>query len=182
MLSPAPGTASVGANPSPRSTTRYVVAEVNEIPPGGRKIVDLDGISVGVFHVNGAYYALLNWCPHQGARLCEGKLWSSLESSVPGEYVTSRPDEIIACIYHGWEFDLRTGQSRCDPDRLRVRAYDVRVEPAATIDNAKPGDQLTAQTFQVAQEGSYIVVDLTRTATGAASIPEEATAAMSSRQ
>ena len=159
---------------TPRSTTRYVVAEANEIPPGGRKIVDLDGISVGVFHINGTYFALLNWCPHQGARLCEGKLWSSLESSVPGEYNTSRQDEIIACIYHGWEFDLRTGQSRCEPERLRVRAYDVRVEP---------GDQLTAQTFQVAQEGSYIVVDLTRTATGAtASIPEEATTAMSSRQ
>ena len=180
MLSPAPGTANSSSSPAPRSTTRYVVAEVGEIPPGGRKIVDLDGISVGVFHINGSYFAILNWCPHQGARLCEGKLWSSLESSVPGEYTTSRPDEIIACIYHGWEFDLRTGQSRCEPERLRVRAYDVRVEPG---DKVAQGDPLTAQTFAVSQEGNYIVVDLARTATGAAaSIPEEATAAMAARQ
>ena len=179
MLSPAPDPSGPSSGPSPRPT-RYVVAEANEIPPGGRKIVDLDGISVGVFHIDGSYFALLNWCPHQGARLCEGKLWSSLESSVPGEYTTSRQDEIIACIYHGWEFDLRTGQSRCEPERLRVRAYDVRIEPGNKV---KQGEQLTAQTFQVAQEGNYLVVDLARTATGAvASIPEEATIAMAARQ
>ena len=147
---------------SPRSTTRYVVAEANEIPPGGRKIVDLDGISVGVFHINDAYYALLNWCPHQAARLCEGKLWSSLEASVPGEYNTTRQDEIIACPWHGWEFDLRTGQSRCEPEKLRVRAYDVRVEEA-------PYGPYVATTFPVSQEGNYIVVDLSRVA---ATVPQ----------
>ena len=150
MLSPAPGP----SGPNSRSTTRYVVAEAGEIPPGGRKIVDLDGISVGVFHVNGAYYALLNWCPHQAARLCEGKLWSSLEASIPGDYQTTRQNEIIACPWHGWEFDLRTGQSRCEPERLRVRAYDVRVEQG----------EIAAKTFQVSQEGNYIVVDLSHTA------------------
>ena len=154
------------APPEPASAThlpirtgpsRFIVAEAGEIPDGGRKILDLDGISVGIFHVGGAYYALLNWCPHQGARLCEGKLWSSLESSGPGDYQTTRRNEIIACIYHGWEFDLRTGQSRCEPERLRVRAYDVRVEDGP----------LVAQTYAVSQEGTYVVVDLSRTATGA---------------
>lgn len=145
-----------GSFPIRTGPSRFVVAEAGEIPEGGRKILDLDGISVGVFHVNGAYYALLNWCPHQGARLCEGKLWSSLEASVPGEYQTTRRNEIIACIYHGWEFDLRTGQSRCEPERLRVRAYDVRVEAGS----------LEAKTYAVAQEGQFIVVDLSRTATG----------------
>ena len=136
--------------------SRYAVAGAGEIPPGGRKIVDLDGISVGVFHANGEYFALLNWCPHQAARLCEGKLWSSVEASVPGDYKTSRDGEILACPWHGWEFDLRTGQSRCEPERLRVRAYDVRVEPAT----------LVAQTYSVSREGSYIVVDLAHTAAG----------------
>jgi hypothetical protein len=56
-----------------------------------------------------------------------------VESSVPGEYRTSRLGEVIACIWHGWEFDLRTGQSWCAPERLRVRAYDVSVEPGAAI-------------------------------------------------
>lgn len=159
-------------DPAPRvrtaATARYVVAEAGEIPPGGRKIVDLDGISVGVFHVNGAYYALLNWCPHQAARLCEGKLWSALEGSVPGDYQTTRHGEIIACPWHGWEFDLRTGQSWCEPERLRVRAYDVRIEPAA---EAKP--PYVAQTFPVSQEGNYIVVDLFRIAATASATSSE---------
>jgi nitrite reductase/ring-hydroxylating ferredoxin subunit len=142
--------------PARAGASRFIVATAGEIPPGGRKIVDLDGISVGVFHVNGQYFALLNWCPHQAARLCEGKLWSALEGSVPGDYQTSRGGEVIACPWHGWEFDLRTGQSWCEPERLRVRAYDVRVEPATQT-------EIAAQTFPVSRDGEFIVVDLLRT-------------------
>lgn len=150
--------------------TRYVVAEAGEIPDGGRKIVELDGISVGVFHVNGEYYALLNWCPHQAARLCEGQLWSAVEASVPGDYQTSRQGEIIACPWHGWEFDLRTGQSWCDPERLRVRAYEVRVEEGERLNDQGMGQGSTvkgpyvAKTFAVTTEGKYVVVDLGRRA------------------
>ncbi len=155
-----------------QTSSRYVVAEAGEIPPGGRKIVDLDGISVGVFYINDQYYALLNWCPHQAARLCEGKLWSALESSVPGDYQTSRDGEIITCPWHGWEFDLSTGQSWCDPERLRVRAYDVSVEqytPEATKAPEAPEAGMrkgpyVATTFSVTSEGQYVVVDLSRTA------------------
>jgi 3-phenylpropionate/trans-cinnamate dioxygenase ferredoxin subunit len=155
--------------------TKYVVAEVGEIPPGGRKIVEVDGRSIGVFHLNGDYFALLNWCPHQGAALCQGQLWSALDAEVPGEYKTSRDGEIIACLWHGWEFDLRTGQSWCDPERLRVRAYDVRVEPGSAIagdgadETAAPAPGMvpgpyTATTFPVTTEGQYVVVDLGRRA------------------
>ena len=158
MTPTAPPTPSAAPSlPIRTGPSRYVVAVAGEIPDGGRKIVDLDGISVGIFHVNDAYYALLNWCPHQAARLCEGKLWSALEGSVPGDYQTSRRHEIIACPWHGWEFDLRTGQSWCEPERLRVRAYDVRLEQG----------EIAAKTFQVSQEGNYIVVDLSRTASAA---------------
>ena len=33
-----------------------------------------DGRSIGVFNVQGQYYALRNQCPHQGAPLCRGKV------------------------------------------------------------------------------------------------------------
>lgn len=153
---------------------RYVVAKTGEIPPGGRKIVELHGRSIGVFNVGGEYCALLNWCPHQGARLCEGRLWSAVEANVPGEYRTSRAGEIIACILHGWEFDLRTGQSWCDPERLRVRSYNVQVEPgsalvsdAADPEAPAPGmvrGPYVAKTFPVTTDGEYVVVDLERAA------------------
>ena len=112
---------------------RYIVGTTDEIQPGQRKIVEIGGRSVGVFNVNGEYFAVLNRCPHQGGSLCHGRQSGVVTSSRPGEYVTSRSGEIIRCPWHGWEFDLRTGQSWFDPRAVRVRRYDVSVEPGALL-------------------------------------------------
>jgi len=50
------------------------VGTTDEIAPGQRKVVEIDGRSIGVFNVDGRYYALRNTCPHAGAPLCEGTL------------------------------------------------------------------------------------------------------------
>jgi 3-phenylpropionate/trans-cinnamate dioxygenase ferredoxin subunit len=107
---------------------KYVVASAEEIPPGGRKIVTVAGRSIGVFNVGGEYFALRNRCPHQGGALCEGKLWGVLRADAPGAFHYSPSREILTCPWHGWEFHVRTGQSWCDPQRLRVRRFDVSVE------------------------------------------------------
>lgn len=112
---------------------RYIVGTVDDIKPGERKIVEIGGRSVGVFNVNGEYFAVLNRCPHQGGSLCSGRQTGLVTSSRPGEYTTSRAGEIIRCPWHGWEFDLRTGQSWFDPRAVRVRRYDVSVEPGALL-------------------------------------------------
>ena len=117
---------------------RFVVGKVEEIPPGGRKIVRVAGRSIGVFNVGGEFYAIRNRCPHQGAALCEGKLWGVLKSDVPGQFEYDGTKEIIACISHGWEFSLKTGQSWCDPQRLRVRAYQVSAEDPTAIGPETP--------------------------------------------
>ena len=57
-----------------RPMARHVVARVDEIPPGERKIVEVAGRSIGVFNVGGEFFALRNRCPHQGGPLCEGRL------------------------------------------------------------------------------------------------------------
>jgi nitrite reductase/ring-hydroxylating ferredoxin subunit len=147
---------------------KYVVATVDEIPSGGRKIVEVGGVSVGVFNLSGDFFALRNRCPHQGGPLCLGKLWGSLEAVVPGEILYSRPGEILACEWHGWEFDIRTGQSWCDPRRLRTRRFPVTVESGATLVAAEEesteervrGPYL-AETFPVTSDGSYLVVEIT---------------------
>lgn len=146
---------------------RYVVAAVDEIPPGGRKIVEVGGRSIGVFNLGDQFVALRNRCPHQGAPLCEGKLWGALESTKPGEFRYSRGGEILACIWHGWEFDLRTGQSWCDPARLRVKRYEVEIEPGAALvedpDAPAPGmvkGPYRAETYPIAVEGEYVVVEV----------------------
>src|SRR5205807_5122389 len=107
--------------------SKHVVARVDEIPPGQRKIVDVAGRSIGVFNLNGEFFALRNRCPHQGGPLCEGRLRGAIEAVVPGEITFSRAGEILTCGWHGGEFDIRTGQSWGDPSRLPVRRYEVRV-------------------------------------------------------
>ncbi|MDE1933763.1 Rieske 2Fe-2S domain-containing protein [Bradyrhizobium sp.] len=136
--------------------TRYVVAPVNELPPGTRRFVTIDERPIAVFNVNGEFFGLLNRCPHQGAALCEGPLIGLAQSSDPGEIEYTRMGEIIRCPWHGWEFDIRTGQSYCEPRRFRTRAYAVNVEPGAVVVKGP----YVAETLNVSVENDYVVVDL----------------------
>lgn len=112
---------------------KYLVGRADDIPPGSRKIVRVAGRSIGVFNVDGEFFAIRNRCPHQGAPLCEGKLWGVLTADTPGHFEYHAGKEILTCIWHGWEFSLRTGQSWCDPQRLRVRSYDISLDEAADV-------------------------------------------------
>ena len=49
---------------------RHAVGSVGEIAPGERKIVEVEGRSIGVFNVRGTYVAVLNVCPHALAPVC----------------------------------------------------------------------------------------------------------------
>jgi 3-phenylpropionate/trans-cinnamate dioxygenase ferredoxin subunit len=102
------------------ATRTWPVARVDEIPPGGRKIVGVAGYSIGVFNVNGVFVAVLNVCPHELGPVCLGRVDGTTLPSAPGEYRWGREGEILACPWHGWEFDLLTGQALTDRRRLRL--------------------------------------------------------------
>ena len=135
---------------------KHVVASVAEIPPGGRKIVTVRGREIGVFNIDGAFYALINRCPHQGAVLCTGAIVSRLEAPMPGEYRLTRPGTMIRCPWHCWEFDIATGQSWCEPDDVKARSYNVTVEPGQTLAKGP----FAAETVAVSVEQDYVVVDV----------------------
>jgi nitrite reductase/ring-hydroxylating ferredoxin subunit len=134
---------------------RHVVAAVGEIAPGGRKLVTVGGRAVVVFNLGGEFFALGDRCPHKGGSLSQGKLTGLVESSEPGEYRYSRRGEILRCPWHSWEFDIRTGRSWCDPERLRARNYAVSVEPGARLVEGP----YVAETFAVTVENDYVVVE-----------------------
>ena len=136
--------------------TRHVVASVEELPPGSRKFIEIDGRPIAVFNIKGEYFGLLNRCPHQGAALCEGPLIGLAQSKNPGEVEYTRLGEIIRCPWHGWEFDVRTGKSYCDPARIRARQFAVSVAPGATLVEGP----YVAETFAVSVEDDYVVVDV----------------------
>lgn len=144
---------------------KHIVASVDEIPAGERKLVEIAGRSIGIFNVNGEFYAIRNNCPHQGGPLCAGYLTGFVMSDKPGEYTYTRRGEIVRCPWHGWEFDVKSGQSWFDPAKMRVRNYQVTVETIApdTVEPPAPGLQpgpYVAETYPVTVEQSYVVIEL----------------------
>ncbi len=132
---------------------RHVVGRVSELPPGGRKIVEADGRSIGVFNVAGSFYALRNSCPHQAAPLCLGAIKGMTMPSKPGEYIWGREGEIVRCPWHGWEFDILTGRSIFNPHKTRVKAYDVTVET-----RLEDEEDESVETFEVTIEDGWVVL------------------------
>ena len=136
--------------------SRHVVAAVDEIAPGQRKLVEVAGREIGIFNLGGEFFGIANRCPHEGASLCKGRLVGLVESTAPGSYQHSRKGEMLRCPWHGWEFDIRTGKSWCDPGRTRVRSFDISVEDGASVTD----ELLQAETFAVSVEKQYIVVEI----------------------
>jgi 3-phenylpropionate/trans-cinnamate dioxygenase ferredoxin subunit len=136
--------------------SRHVVATVGEIAPGSSKRVTVKGRDIGIFNVKGAFYALANRCPHMGGPLCQGMIVALVQSDGPGHYRLARHQEFLRCPWHGWEFDIRTGQSWCDPNDLKVRQFAVSVEPGETLVKGP----YVAETFAVSVEENYVVVEV----------------------
>ena len=80
-----------------------------------------------------------------------------------GQYRYSRQGEIIRCPWHGWEYDLRTGKSWCEPHRARVRNFPVAIEPGRTLVEGP----YVAETFPIRIEDDYVVIDTQPPATTA---------------
>jgi 3-phenylpropionate/trans-cinnamate dioxygenase ferredoxin subunit len=108
-------------------TTAHAVCPLTELPPGEKRIVDIAGKSIGLFNVNGALRAVLNVCPHELAPICAGAVTGTCEAGgQAGRFRWGRDGEILRCPWHGWEFDLLTGEALADKRRLRL--FDVTVE------------------------------------------------------
>jgi len=148
--------------------TKYVVATVDEIPPGQRKVVQIAQRSVGVFNVKGKYYAIRNQCPHAGGPICEGVTSGLVRSDSPGTYDYIMRGEIIRCPWHGWEFEIATGQSWFDPVKTKVRAYPTEVEAGESLSHSNPvlvaagfePGPYSSETYEVEIDRDYVIVNL----------------------
>jgi nitrite reductase (NADH) small subunit/3-phenylpropionate/trans-cinnamate dioxygenase ferredoxin subunit len=87
------------------------VAAVEDIPPGTGRIVEVQGVWIALFNVEGSFYAVDNTCPHAGGSLGEGHL----------------DGHIVKCPRHGWQFNIQTGERPENPD-ITVACCLVRIE------------------------------------------------------
>lgn len=136
--------------------TRHVLARVEDFTDREVRRIEAGGKPLCVAQVDGRFYALIDRCPHGGAPLSGGRLTGTVESDGPGHYRLCRRDEMLKCPWHGWEFDLATGQSWSDPKATRTRAF--------TPSTVEGGDLVkgpyVAETVPVEVDGNYVVVDL----------------------
>lgn len=109
-----------------------LVCKASEIPVGGKKIFDIDGLSIGVFNIAGKYYAIKNVCPHAGAPLCEGHIQTTHRPGEVGEFDPALEGRVLRCPWHGWEFDIVTGKGLYDRNS-RVATYPVQVDEEGNL-------------------------------------------------
>jgi nitrite reductase/ring-hydroxylating ferredoxin subunit len=132
-------------------STLHPVAKIEEIPVGAHKIVKVNAfgkeIEIGVFNVDGEYFAYRNVCPHAGAPVCEGKICGTTLPSPVYEYEYSQEKKVLRCPWHGWEFDLKSGAHLVDP-KMKLRAFDV----------ATAAENLEAFTVEQHEEELYVVI------------------------
>ena len=89
------------------------IAAIEDIPAGHAARVEVDGVPIAIFNVNGTFYAVDDTCTHAEAYLSEGELNS--------EACT------VECPLHGSSFDLRTGDPLSLPAVEPVRVHRVVV-------------------------------------------------------
>ncbi len=94
-----------------RNDHTITIGRVEDMPLGSRKTIELpEGHELAVYNVDGEFYATNNFCPHKGAPLAEGILCG----------------HVIECDWHGWRFDVRTGE--CLTVSEKIETYEVVVE------------------------------------------------------
>lgn len=89
----------------------FRIASIGEVPPGQGRTIRVEGLQIALFNVDGEFHAIDDACPHMQADLSCGRL----------------EDRIVTCSWHGWQFDLTTGNC-LTVEWARVRRYPLRVE------------------------------------------------------
>ena len=85
--------------------TWHRIANVADCSPGSSLEVVAGERVVALFNVDGEFFALDGVCPHQGGPLGEGELLGC----------------IVTCPWHGWQFDVRTGQHQFSRNMVQPR-------------------------------------------------------------
>jgi len=104
------------AQQSTENSTAFPVCPITALPPGAcRRFALPNGDELAIYNVNGEFYATDNFCPHRGAALSDGAIVG----------------HIVECGWHGWQFDVRTGE--CLTVTESIKTFRVKVEEGMVI-------------------------------------------------
>jgi nitrite reductase (NADH) small subunit len=101
---------------------------MDQLTPGKALLVEINKITIGIFLENGNVYAVRNQCPHKLAPICKGVVDGTMLPSDPCDFKFGMEGEVLKCPWHGWEFDLKTGESLFGISKRKVKTYPVEVK------------------------------------------------------
>jgi len=107
----------------------YSIAPVSEFPPNTHRVVKVGRREIGVFNVDGVFYALPNLCTHQLGPLCTGKVSGTVICTRETQWKLQwgMDNEIVTCPWHGLEYHIKSGTCLAFPE-IRLRTYEIWVE------------------------------------------------------
>ena len=114
-----------------RDVAELFVGKESEFEDRDRKIIAQGDLEIGVFRVNGDFYAYENNCAHQGGPVCQGKILNKVEEVLADDKTSkglkfSETDVHIVCPWHGYEYNLLTGRHPGDRT-VRLKPYAVKI-------------------------------------------------------
>lgn len=107
------------------------VGREDEFEDRGRKVIAQGDLEIGVFFVDGEFYAWENKCVHQGGPICQGRILNRVVELIADDKTSqglawSEEDVHIVCPWHGYEFNIKTG-IHPGSKNARLRSFDVKV-------------------------------------------------------
>lgn len=87
------------------------VARADEVPPGTVVSVQAGEQELALANADGSFHAVQPKCPHLGGPLGHGRLRGC----------------VLTCPWHGWQFDVTTGENEFDR-AITIERYEVVVE------------------------------------------------------
>jgi 3-phenylpropionate/trans-cinnamate dioxygenase ferredoxin subunit len=86
-------------------------AKLDEVPPGTKKLVELNGTEVVLCNTRDQIFAIRNLCSHAYEKLDCGRMKNGW----------------IACPVHGARFDLETGEPMNPPAVMKIDTFAVQI-------------------------------------------------------
>jgi nitrite reductase/ring-hydroxylating ferredoxin subunit len=108
------------------------IGDLDDFPLGAFRLVKIGPREIGILRTGHDVFAIRNRCPHQSGPVCRGSVSARLDGPQVGQIVADENRAVVACPWHGWEFDIRSGHSLTDP-HLRLKTYPVNITPGNRI-------------------------------------------------
>lgn len=93
-------------------TNFFKALKITDLPKNSVKQVELNGILLAIYNIDGKIFATSDICTHEECNLSDGFLNGN----------------VVECPCHGGRFDVETGEVKALPPTIPLKTYRARVK------------------------------------------------------